>query len=48
MQRYGLDLADNGSPWYFQGAAGRRWPEPLLDELTQVPAAAFEASTRRR
>jgi hypothetical protein len=43
MKRYGLVLADNGSPWYFQGTADERWPEGLLDELKQVPASAFEA-----
>lgn len=43
MQTYGLVLADNGSPWYFQGTADTRWPEPLLDELKQIPASAFEA-----
>ena len=43
MKRYGLVLADNGSPWFFQGTADTRWPEALLDELKQVPASAFEA-----
>ena len=43
MKRYGLVLADNGMPWYFQGTADTRWPEPLLDELKRVPASAFEA-----
>jgi hypothetical protein len=43
MKRYGLVLADNGSPWYFQGTADERWPGALLDELKQVPASAFEA-----
>jgi len=43
MKRYGLVLADNGSPWYFQGTADTRWPEDLLDELKEVPASAFEA-----
>jgi hypothetical protein len=43
MKRHGLLLADNGSPWYFQGARSARWPEGLLDELKSVPAAAFEA-----
>jgi hypothetical protein len=43
MQRYGLVLADNGSPWFFQGARDTRWPEGLLDELKRVPASAFEA-----
>lgn len=43
MQRHGLVLADNGSPWYFQGVASRRWPTGLIEELKTVPAAAFEA-----
>lgn len=43
MKRYGLVLADNGSPWYFQGTSDTRWPEGLLDELKRVPASAFEA-----
>ena len=28
MKKYGLVLADNGSPWYFQGERNRNWPEP--------------------
>jgi hypothetical protein len=43
MKRYGLVLADNGSPWYFQGAQDSRWPDTLLDELKRIPASAFEA-----
>jgi hypothetical protein len=43
MQTYGLILADNGSPWYFQGTADDRWPAGLLDELKRIPATAFEA-----
>lgn len=43
LKRYGLVLADNGSPWYFQGTADRRWPNALLDQLKKVPASAFEA-----
>ena len=43
MATYGLILADNGSPWYFQGTADNRWPEGLLDELKKIPASAFEA-----
>jgi hypothetical protein len=43
MKLYGLVLADNGSPWFFQGTADTRWPEGLLDQLKQVPASAFEA-----
>jgi hypothetical protein len=43
MKRYGLVLADNGSPWFFQGTADTRWPEGLIEELKEVPASAFEA-----
>jgi hypothetical protein len=43
MKTYGLVLADNGSPWYFQGTADHRWPSGLLDELKSIPASAFEA-----
>ena len=43
MKTYGLVLADNGSPWYFQGDSDSRWPSGLLDQLKQVPASAFEA-----
>jgi len=43
MKTYGLVLADNGSPWYFQGTSDTRWRSGILDELKQVPASAFEA-----
>lgn len=43
LRTYGLVLADNGSPWFFQGSADRRWPSGLLDELKTIPASAFEA-----
>jgi hypothetical protein len=43
MQTYGLVLADNGSPWYFQGDATNKWPTRVLDELKQIPARAFVA-----
>jgi hypothetical protein len=43
MKTYGLVLADNGSPWYFQGTQDTHWPSALLDQLKQVPANAFEA-----
>jgi hypothetical protein len=47
MKRYGLVLADNGSPWFFQGAADRRWPPRLLSQLEHVPARAFVAVATR-
>jgi hypothetical protein len=43
MAQHGLVLADNGSAWYFQGTADRRWPARLIEELKRIPASAFEA-----
>jgi hypothetical protein len=43
MKTYGLILADNGSPWYFQGQAAKGWPNAMLDELKSIPASAFVA-----
>jgi hypothetical protein len=43
MKRYGLVLADNGSPWFFQGARDSRWPTGLLDQLKRIPASEFVA-----
>lgn len=43
MKTYGLVLADNGSPWYFQGEQNRHWPERLIEELKGIPASAFIA-----
>jgi hypothetical protein len=42
MKTYGLILADNGSPWYFQGATDRRWNDNALDTLKSVPGSAFQ------
>jgi hypothetical protein len=43
MQHYGLILADNGSNWYFGGAAFPQWPDALVSLLKGIPASAFEA-----
>lgn len=43
MKRYGLVLADNGSPWFFQGTADSRWPSSLVQELKRIPAGYLEA-----
>jgi ribosomal protein L24E len=43
MQRYGLVLADNGSNWFFGGAASNSWPDPFIAELKTIPANAFDA-----
>jgi len=43
MKTYGLVLADNGSPWFFQGEQNAHWPSGLIEELKRIPASAFEA-----
>jgi len=43
MKRYGIILADNGSPWYISGAPDERWDNDLLGELKGIPGSAFEA-----
>ena len=43
MKHYGLILADNGSNWFFQGAAFPQWPDALVSLLKQIPARAFQA-----
>lgn len=43
MKTYGLVLADNGSPWFFQGEQHARWPERLIEDLKTIPASAFVA-----
>jgi hypothetical protein len=47
MKTYGLVLADNGSPWYFQGQAVKGWPGRLIEELKTIPARAFVAVDTR-
>jgi len=43
MRHYGLILADNGSNWYFGGAAFPQWPDALVSLIKRIPASAFEA-----
>lgn len=43
MKTYGLVLADNGSPWFFQGTSDTRWQSSLISQLARVPASAFQA-----
>jgi hypothetical protein len=47
MKHYGLVLADNGSPWYFQGQSAKGWPSGLIEELKTIPARAFVAVDTR-
>jgi hypothetical protein len=43
LKRYGLIVADNGSPWYITGAPSPGWNEASLQQLKRVPGSAFEA-----
>jgi hypothetical protein len=42
MKRYGLILADNGSPWYFSGSSDLRWDDDELNELKRLRGSSFE------
>jgi hypothetical protein len=42
LKRYGMILADNGSPWYVSGAPDPRWSNDQLRTLHRVPGSAFE------
>ncbi len=43
MKVYGLVLADNGSPWFFQGEQNAHWPDRLVEQLKGIPAGEFVA-----
>ena len=47
LKRYGLVLADNGSPWFFQGEQNAAWPGRLVSDLKRIPASAFVAVDTR-
>src|SRR5439155_17752928 len=43
LKRYGLIVADNGSPWYMSGVPDERWDNDVLHALGQVKGSSFEA-----
>jgi hypothetical protein len=43
LKRYGLIVADNGSPWFITGAPDPRWNEDDLQQIKRVPGSEFEA-----
>lgn len=43
MQRYGVIIADNGSPWYISGAPDDRWSNDALRALKALHGNDFEA-----
>lgn len=42
LRRYGMILADNGSPWYVSGAPDRRWDNDDLHSLGRLTGDDFE------
>jgi hypothetical protein len=42
LRRYGMILADNGSPWYISGSPSRGWNDEDLHQLQKVHGDAFE------
>jgi hypothetical protein len=42
LKRYGLLLADNGSPWYISGAPDPRWNNDALHQLDRLTGSDFE------
>jgi len=43
LKKYGMILADNGSPWFLSGAPDSRWNNEMLRELSRVHGSDFEA-----
>jgi hypothetical protein len=43
MKRYGVILADNGSPWYISGAPDEHWDNDALHALGGLRGSDFEA-----
>jgi len=47
LKRYGMILADNGSPWYVTGAPAAGWDDDDLHDLGRITGADFEAVDTR-
>jgi hypothetical protein len=42
LKRFGMILADNGSPWFITGVSDKRWNEQDLNELKRIRGNSFE------
>ena len=42
LKRYGMILADNGSPWYISGSPDSRWNDDEMHKLQTLTGADFE------
>jgi hypothetical protein len=47
LKRYGLILADNGSPWFISGAPNPRWNDDALHQLDRLAGRDFEVVDTR-
>ncbi|MGD9694688.1 MAG: hypothetical protein AB7V42_03390 [Thermoleophilia bacterium] len=47
LKRYGMILADNGSPWYVSGAPNAGWDDDDLHELRRLTGDDFEVVDTR-
>ena len=47
LKRYGMLLADNGSPWFVSGMPDRRWSNEQLHTLARVHGSDFEVVDTR-
>jgi hypothetical protein len=47
LKRYGMILADNGSPWYITGAPSAGWNDDDLHALQRITGADFEVVDTR-
>jgi hypothetical protein len=47
MKRYGVIVADNGSPWYISGAPDERWDNDALHALDRFSGRDFEVVDTR-
>lgn len=48
LRRYGMILADNGSPWYVTGAPSAGWDDDDLHDLGRIRGGDFEVVDTRR
>ena len=42
LKRYGMILADNGSPWFITGVPSARWDDDALHTLGRVHGSDLE------
>ena len=47
LKRYGMILADNGSPWFISGAPNRHWNNDALHRLDRLKGRDFEVVDTR-